>query len=287
MRIFDFGLPSPSRDRDGIGRRSLLVHCMHMTSEFSTRVKTLLGIRAGPGISDYARLPSPGAKATGGQGFRNSNFKGKHGKNEFTIVNRQSSIKKVLVIAASAGGIDALTQVLSGLSDDFPAPILVVQHLRADRQTRLPEHLARHCPLKVRMAQNGMSLEAGVVYVAVPGQHLRIENGHMVLSSEEPSNYVRPSADVLFASAAESCGGNAIGIVLSGTGRDGAQGCQEIKTKGGITIAQNESTARYFAMPRTAINTGAIDYVLPVDEFAGKIMEIVTIDNCRLKIERL
>jgi two-component system chemotaxis response regulator CheB len=198
---------------------------------------------------------------------------------DFTIINHQSSINKVVVIAASAGGIDALTQVLSGLPRDLVAAILVVQHLRADRQTRLPEHLARHCPLKVRMAQDGMSLEAGVAYVAVPGQHLSIENGHTVLGYEEPVHYVRPSADVLFASAAKSFGTNTIGIVLSGTGRDGAGGCHAIKDKGGVTIAQNESTARYFAMPRAAINAGAIDYVLPVDEIAVKIVEILMIED--------
>ena len=196
-----------------------------------------------------------------------------------------SAIAKVVVMAASAGGIDSLMQVLSGLPADLPASILIVQHLRADRQTRLPKHLACHCPLKVRMAQDGMSLEAGVVYVAVPGQHLRIENGHLVLSSEEPVNYVRPSADVLFASASLAFGPDVIGVVLSGTGRDGAHGCQEIKAKGGITIAQNESTARYFAMPSAAITAGAIDDVLPAEEIAGKIVEIVKFDAGYLKLE--
>ena len=199
----------------------------------------------------------------------------------------QSAIKKLVVIAASAGGIGALTQVLSGLPADLAAAILVVQHLQAARETRLHEYLTGQSPFQACLAHDGMSLEAGVVCVALPGKHIRIENGHIVLSSEEPMNYVRPSADVLFASAAESFGGNVIGIVLSGTGRDGARGCQEIKAKGGVTIAQNEATSRYFDMPRAAINAGAIDYVLPVEEIAGKIMEIVTIDDCQLKIERL
>jgi chemotaxis response regulator CheB len=150
----------------------------------------------------------------------------------------------------------------------------VVQHLKADRQTRLHEYLATQSPLRAFLAQDGMSLEAGVVYVAVPGKHIRVENGHIVLSSEEPVHYVRPSADVLFASAAEAFGTNTIGIVLSGTGRDGARGCQEIKAKGGVTIAQDDTTSGYFDMPKAAINQGAIDHVLPVQAIAERISEL-------------
>ena len=195
------------------------------------------------------------------------------------IANRKSKINKVVVIAASAGGIDALTQVLSGLPADLPAAILVVQHLRNDRPTRLPEHLGRHSHLRVCLAQDGMALEVGVVWVAVPGEHLIIENRHIVLSSEEMMNYVRPSADLLFASAARAFGRDLIGVVLSGTGRDGTRGCQDIKAKGGMTIAQDEATSRYFDMPRAAINAGAIDYVLPVHEIGAKIVEILKIDD--------
>ena len=192
-----------------------------------------------------------------------------------SIINYQSSIKKVVVIAASAGGIDALTQVLSGLSGDLPAAILVVQHLRNDRPTLLPGLLARSCPLKVCLAQDGKGLEAGVVYVAVPGKHLRIESEHIALSLDEPVNYVRPSADLLFTSAAQTFGRNTIGVVLSGTGKDGARGCQAIKGKGGVTIAQDETTSRYFDMPKAAISAGAIDYMLPVEEIGAKIVEIL------------
>jgi len=196
-----------------------------------------------------------------------------------TIINYQSSITKVVVIAASAGGIDALTQVLSGLPADLPAAILVVQHLRNDRPTRLPEHLGRHSHLRVCLAQDGMGLEGGVAYIAVPGQHIRTENGHIVLSSEETMNYVRPSADVLFASAARAFGPDVISVILSGTGRDGTRGCQDIKAKGGVTIAQDETTSRYFDMPRAAINAEVIDYVLPVHEIGAKIVEILKIDD--------
>lgn len=181
----------------------------------------------------------------------------------------------VVVIAASAGGIDALTQVLSRLPADLPAAVLIVQHLRGDRPTHLPEHLAHFSPLPVRLAEDGLPLEAGVAYLAVPGEHLRIENGCLVLDLGEPVHYVRPSADVLFASAAQALGSNVIGVVLSGTGHDGARGCQEIKAKGGVTIAQDERTSRHFAMPKAAIEAGAIDYVLPLEEIGSKIVACV------------
>jgi chemotaxis response regulator CheB len=181
---------------------------------------------------------------------------------------------RVVVVAASAGGIDALTQVLSRLPADLPAPVLVVQHLRDDRPSRLADYLARHCLLPVRLAQDGLHLDAGVVYVAMPGQHLRVENGRCALDLAAPVHYVRPSADVLFASAAQTYGPNVIGVVLSGTGSDGARGCQEIKANGGATIAADANTSGYFSMAKAAIEAGAIDCVLPVEQIAGRIMAL-------------
>jgi chemotaxis response regulator CheB len=192
-----------------------------------------------------------------------------------TFRNPNSEIRNVVVIAASAGGINALVEVLSRLPADLPAAVLIVQHLRDDRPTRLHEHLARLSSLPVRLAEDGLPLEAGVVYLAVPGQHLRVEGSTLVLDRGEPVHYVRPSADVLFASAAQVFGPKVIGVVLSGTGHDGTRGCQEIKGKGGITIAQGEKTSRYFAMPGAAIEADAVDYVLPLGKIAGKIAELV------------
>ena len=187
----------------------------------------------------------------------------------------RNSKQKIVVIGASAGGFDALTQVLSGLPADLPAALLVVQHLQPERETRLPEHLARHSPLKVCLAQTGMLPGVGVVYIAQPGQHLCIEHERLVLNSSELVNYVRPSIDVLFTSAVRSFGSNVIGVILSGTGRDGTSGCREIHAKGGVTIAQDERTSQYFTMPKKAIDAGAIDYVLPPQEIAGKIIALV------------
>lgn len=183
--------------------------------------------------------------------------------------------QRVVVIGASAGGIDALRKVLSQLPADLPAAMLMVQHLKEDYTTLLHEHLTSHCPLRIYLAQDGLPLEEGVVYLAVPGQHLLIENNHLILNQTERVNYVRPSADVLFASAAQAFGPHVVGVILSGTGRDGARGCQEIKKKGGTTIAQDEQSSAHFAMPRAAIKLGVIDYVLPLREIAEKITALV------------
>ena len=200
-----------------------------------------------------------------------------------TIENRQSKICRVVVIASSAGGIAALTEILSTLPADLPASVLIVQHLRSNRETLLPELLARVSRLPVCMAKEGVPLEAGAVFIARPGSHLSIKKNALHISLEEPENYVRPSADVLFSSAAQALGPLVIGVVLSGTGRDGALGCQEIKAKGGVTICQDEKTSRYFAMPRAAVDMEAIDYVLPLKEIAGKIVEILEIEDLSIQ----
>lgn len=184
-------------------------------------------------------------------------------------------IERVVVIAASAGGIGALTDVISSLPSDLPAAVLVVQHLRSERETRLHKYLSRKSLLHVRLAQDGMAIEKGVVYIAEPGKHLFVKNNRLALSMEEPLNYVRPSADHLFSSAASVFGSDVIGVVLTGTGRDGVDGCKEIKANGGITIAQDEKTSRYFGMPKAAIDAGVIDYVLPISKIANRIVEIL------------
>jgi len=182
---------------------------------------------------------------------------------------------KLVVIGASAGGIEALTAVVSRLPADLAAAVLIVQHLSPDRRTGLADYLDRLSPLKVCMADDGMPIKAGRVYIAVPGRHLRVEHGHLVVEMGERVNYVRPAADVLFASAANCYGADVIGVILSGTGRDGANGCEAIKANGGVTIAQDAESARCFAMSRAAIDKGAVDDVLAVNEIAGKIAALV------------
>ena len=195
------------------------------------------------------------------------------------IRNPQSTIRNLVVIAASAGGISPLTQVISQLPKGLEAAVIVVQHLSAKRETALPEMLNRQSKLQVSLAEDGMALEAGKVYIAEPGKHLLVEGEFLSVVFSERVHYVRPCADLLFVSAAKSFGRRVIGVVLSGTGKDGALGCVAIKAKGGVTMAQDEATAAYYGMPQSAIDDNAIDFVLPPNHIVDKIVELVNTTN--------
>ena len=186
-----------------------------------------------------------------------------------------SALESLIVIGSSAGGIGALKEVLSGLPADLPAAVIIVQHLVSTRKTQLHLSLDRTSYLRVRMAEHGAALEPGVAYLAVPGKHVSIENESFVLDTGDKVHYVRPSVDTLFISAVRAYGSRVIGVILSGSGSDGAAGCLEIKAKGGVIIAQDEKTSQWFGMPGAAFKTGSVDYVLNIKEIAGKIIELV------------
>ena len=197
-------------------------------------------------------------------------------KEKSALRTPHSAIERLIVIGSSAGGIKPLRAVLSSLPADLPAAIIIVQHLVSTRNTQLHLSLNRTSPLRVRMARHGTAVEPGVAYLAVPGKHLRIENESLVLGNDDKVHYVRPSVDILFISAARAFGSRVIGVILSGSGQDGAAGCLEIKEKGGVIIAQDEKTSQHFGMPRAAIKMGIVDYVLNIKELAGKIVELVS-----------
>jgi two-component system chemotaxis response regulator CheB len=180
-----------------------------------------------------------------------------------------------VALAASAGGLSALTEVLSSLPPDFAAPVLVLQHLSPNYRSWLSEILGRRVALPVVEVRGGERLEAGRVYVAPPDHHLLVEaEGLLDLSDVARVQFVRPSADLLFASLAESWGAGAIAVVLTGTGRDGAKGVRAIKERGGTVIAQDEASADFFGMPDAAFRTGMVDRVLPLDEIAPVLIEL-------------
>ena len=178
-------------------------------------------------------------------------------------------------VASSAGGLNALTCVLSALPPDFTAPVLVVQHLDPHHRSWLAEILGKHAALAVSQARGGELPAAGTVYVAPPDRHLLVrEDGLLDLSGGPPVQYVRPSANLLFASLAEAWGGDAIAVVLSGTGKDGAEGVRAIKSHGGTVIVQDEASAEFFGMPQAAMRTGLVDRVLPLDDIASALVEL-------------
>ena len=180
-----------------------------------------------------------------------------------------------VALAASAGGLAALTTIVTGLDDSFPTPILVVQHLDRRHRSLMAEMLSRRTSLDVTEALDGDKIEPGSAYVAPPDHHLLVNaDGTISLSQTELVHFVRPSADLLFESAAAAFRDRVIAVVLSGTGSDGAMGIRAVKKMGGTTIAQDES-AQFGGMPRAAIETGDIDFVLPIEEIAPALVSLV------------
>lgn len=173
----------------------------------------------------------------------------------------------VVVIGVSAGGMNALSILIPSLPQDFPLPVVVVQHLHVDSVGFLDEFLEDASSLRVKEADDKEPLRPGTVYVAPADYHLLIEEiGMLSLSVDDPLNYSRPSIDVLFDSAAGVFGNEAIGIILTGANADGSQGLKRIKAGGGLAIVQDPATAEAEAMPRAAIQATSVDHVLGLNE---------------------
>ena len=182
----------------------------------------------------------------------------------------------VVAIASSAGGVTALSELLAELPSSFPSTILIVQHLSPNYISHLDEILARKAQLPVKRAENGEQARPGTIYIAQPNQHLLISAARILsLTQTEPVYFLRPAADVLFKSVAESYGKRAIAVVLTGTGKDGAMGVKAIHQTGGKVIAQDPETAEFNAMPKNAIATGSVDFILPLSEIAAKLISLV------------
>ncbi len=194
--------------------------------------------------------------------------------------NRPQSISDttfdIVALAASAGGLTALGRVLAALPHGFPVTLVVVQHLDPRHRSLMAEILSRRTSLRVKQAEDGEQVSLATVYIAPPNWHLLVNPaGTLSLSQSEVVHFLRPAADVLFASVAASYRERAIAVVLTGTGSDGAMGAQDIKKMGGTVIVQDEATAEFFGMPSAAIQSGSVDFVLPLDEIAPALVTLV------------
>lgn len=182
----------------------------------------------------------------------------------------------VVAMAASAGGLNAIGKVLEALPADFPAPIVIVQHLDPRHRSLIAEILARQTHMRVKQAEEGEPLKPATVYFARPDRHLLVNaDNTLSLTQTELVHFVRPSADLLFESVAASHRERAIAVVLTGTGSDGVMGVQAIKKMGGTVIAQDEATSEYFGMPKAAIQAGAVDFTLPLNEIPAALITLV------------
>lgn len=178
---------------------------------------------------------------------------------------------QVVAIGASTGGPAAVLEVLQGLPENFPLPILVVVHIGKAFGTGLADWLGSQCPRPVRMAQDDEPLPSfgeRQVLVAPADRHLIVRAGRVRLTSETERNFCRPSVDVLFESVARECGEQSIACLLTGMGRDGAEGLLAVRQAGGRTVAQDEATSIVFGMPREAARLLAAEQVLPLTDIA-------------------
>lgn len=192
------------------------------------------------------------------------------GKAELAPAGRRGTTR-VVAIGASAGGPPVVAEILSLLPDDLSCPVLLVQHISPGFALGLVDWLARSTSLAVKLAEADEPARPGTVYVAADGAHLGLGDGRIRLSAEAEVDGFRPSATYLLQSVARAAGRGALGVLLTGMGRDGAAGLLEIRRAGGLAVAQDEETSVVFGMPGEAIRLGAAEHVLPPKEIAAII----------------
>lgn len=182
--------------------------------------------------------------------------------------------RDIVVIGASAGGVQALTALVAGLPPDFPAAILIVLHLPPYAESRLPEILGRAGPLPAAQAQDGEPIVGGRIYVAPPDHHLLVRPGRLELSRGPRENRSRPAVDPLFRTAARVYGPRVVGVVLSGALYDGSAGLLAVKSRGGLAVVQDPEQAAADGMPRSAIRLAEVDHVVPA-EAMGPLLDLL------------
>jgi chemotaxis response regulator CheB len=190
----------------------------------------------------------------------------------WVIVRKQ----RLIAIGASAGGPAALAILLAGLPKDFPAAVVVVQHVDERFAAGMADWLNRDSPLQVRVAQEGDRLTAGTVLLAGTNDHLTLKAADRIGYTAEPRDYAyRPSVDVFFESVNALWPGETIGVLLTGMGRDGAKGLKALRSKGHYTIAQDQSTSAVYGMPKAAATLGAAVDILPIERIAPRLIEML------------
>jgi two-component system chemotaxis response regulator CheB len=181
---------------------------------------------------------------------------------------------ELIVIGCSLGGMRALQIVLSTLPATFTVPVAVVQHRHRFSNEGLPIYLRRSSPLPVVDVDDKQWIKPGVVYLAPADYHLLVERGVFSLSVDDRVAYSRPSIDVLFQSAAEAYGDKVVGVVLTGSNQDGAEGVKRIKARDGFLVVQDPETAEAPSMPRAAIAATRVDRILPLERIGPFLVEL-------------
>ena len=217
-----------------------------IANELSSRIRILSGVKVFRRSMDTGSAAAPPA-----------------------IPSRPQSPPRIVVIGASTGGPQALREVLSCLPAAFPLPVVCVQHIGSNFLSGMVAWLADACPLTVRKAYHGEFPQRGMVYFAPESAHLELDSGgHFLFSMAPPLDGHRPSVTVTMTAAARCFGGGAVGVLLTGMGRDGADGMASIAAAGGITFAQDEASSVVYGMPKEAMALGAVQYQLPLQQIA-------------------
>jgi two-component system chemotaxis response regulator CheB len=182
----------------------------------------------------------------------------------------------LVVLAASAGGVTALSTLVAELPGEFPVPIVIAQHLPRTGSSILVDILRRRTRLAVASAANGRKLRPRTIYVAPPGHLLRVARRRTLVVSHEPRPGARPDADLLLETAAAHmrC---VLAVVLSGSGHDGAEGARAVRGAGGVVIVQDPATCEFRPMPEASISAGAASFVLPLATIAPALVSLVMV----------
>ncbi|MEW6367606.1 MAG: chemotaxis protein CheB [Acidobacteriota bacterium] len=190
---------------------------------------------------------------------------------------------RAVVLGASAGGSEAFAGILSTLPADFALPILAVQHLHPMDDGQFASHLGSVSRLTVATPRDKRRIDRGRVYVAPSNYHVLVErDGSIALSVDEKVNWSRLSIDVLFESPAQTWADSLIAVILSDASADGAKGTRAVKEAGGLTIVQDPASAEYPVMPQAAIDAGAVDEVLTLEEIGPRLAKLGTLSNTEL-----
>jgi two-component system, chemotaxis family, protein-glutamate methylesterase/glutaminase len=182
---------------------------------------------------------------------------------------------EIVVIGSSLGGLHAVKAIIEKLPNNFPVPIVIVQHRERNADQTLQILLSSYGNLKVLEPEDKDEIIPGNIYIAPPDYHLLIEEKHFSLSQDLPVNHARPSIDVLFESAADAFANKVIGIILTSSSKDGAAGLATIRFNGGLSIVQDPSTAESDILPKAALALVPDAKVLPLDEIASYVINIL------------
>jgi two-component system chemotaxis response regulator CheB len=197
-----------------------------------------------------------------------------------SLARALTSPPELVLIGVSTGGPAALSRLLPNLPKDIGVPIVIVQHMPPIFTQSLSESLASKCSLRVREAAEGDKLEPGLVLIAPGGRQMRLVStpdslARIQITDDPPENNCRPAVDYLFRSVANGLPGRAMAVILTGMGNDGTVGLRLLKRRGCFTIAQDEASSVVFGMPKSAVEAGVVDVVLPLDAIAGRILVTV------------